>query len=532
MLSTARRSAAIACACAAAAAAGCGSVRATGQSGAVTVTGSARAHGAGAGAGPRAPARGKPRASAAAVLEESWTEFGYNPQRTDVGPADTGITAQNLTALRTRVVHLPGTVDSSPIELAGLRVHGRTRDVIVVTTTYGRTLALDAATGATLWAYTPSDIASYQGSAQITTATPIADPDRRYVYSATPDGFVHKLSLLTGRQILSAHWPVRVTFDPAHEKIASAPNISGQDLIVVTGGYYGDAPPYDGHVVLIDRASGRITHVWNSLCSDRRELIAADTCSAATVRGDNAIWARAGAVVEPGSGRILVATGNGAFNGSTNWGDSVLELSPTLGLLHSWTPIDEARLQATDGDVGSTAPALLGTVDGRRLAVQGGKAGVLSLLDLDDLDGTTGGASPRLGGELENLSTPGGTEVLTAPAVAREAGRTWVFVGDDSSTAAYVVAGGSQPRLNLAWEHSTAGTSPILAGGLLYVYDPSGGRLIVYRPTTGQTLDTLPAAPGHWNSPIIVGGRIVLPEGNANDHASTGTLVIYHLAGR
>ena len=492
----------------------------------------ARARADDAGARARASARGQPRASAAAAPEGNWTEFGYNAQRTDVGPADTGITAHNLTTLGTRVVHLPGTVDSSPIELAGLRVDGRTRDVIVVTTTYGRTLALDAASGATLWSYAPSDIGSYEGSAQITTATPIADPDRRYVYSATPDGLVHKLSLLTGRQVLSAHWPVRVTFDPVHEKIGSAFNISGQDLIVVTGGYYGDPPPYDGHVVLIDRASGRITHVWNSLCSDRRELIAADTCPAATVRGDNAIWARAGAVVEPGSKRILVATGNGAFNGSTNWGDSVLELSPALTLLQSWTPTDEARLQAGDIDLGSTAPALLGTLDGRRLAVQGGKSGVLSLLDLDDLDGTGGGASPRLGGELQDLSSPGGTEVLTAPAVANEGGRTWVFVGDDSSTAAYVLAGGSQPRLSLAWEHSTPGTSPIVGGGLLYVYDPSGGRLVVYKPTTGQVLDSLPAAPGHWNSPIIVGGRIVLPEGNANDHATTGALVIYHLAGR
>ena len=90
----------------------------------------------------------------------------------------------------------------------------------------------------------------------------------------------------------------------------------------------------------------------------------------------------------------------------------------------------------------------------------------------------------------------------------------------------------SSPRLSVAWEHATPGTSPILAGGLLYVYDPSGGKLVVYQPTTGQVLDSLPAPPGHWNSPIIVAGRIVLPEGNANDHASTGTIVIYRLPGR
>lgn len=507
--------AAIGCACAcvcAGAVAGCGSVHAKSQA----IIASARA---------------KPHATAP-FPEGDWTEFGYDPQRSDTGPTDTGITAQSLARLEARVVHLPGTVDSSPIELHGLRVAGRDRDVIVVTTTYGRTLALDASTGVKLWQFTPSDVASYQGSAQITTATPAADPGRRYVYAASPDGLIHKLSLLTGRQIRSARWPVRVTFDPRHEKIASALNISGNEVIVVTGGYFGDPPPYDGHVVLIERTSGRITHVWNSLCSGEHRLIRAGTCPAATARGDNAIWARSGAVVEPGSRRILVATGNGAFNGSTSWGDSVLELSPTLRLLHNWTPTYQARLQATDGDVGSTAPALLGVVDGHRLAVQGGKAGYLSLLDLGRLDGTTRAASPRLGGELGQLSTPGGAELLTTPAVWREGGRTWVFVGDDSSTAAYVVGGGIQPRLSVAWEHSAPGTSPVLAGALLYVYEPIGGALVIYRPTTGQRLASLPAAPGHWNSPIIVGGRIVLPEGNANDHASTGALVIYHLPGR
>jgi hypothetical protein len=49
---------------------------------------------------------------------------------------------------------------------------------------------------------------------------------------------------------------------------------------------------------------------------------------------------------------------------------------------------------------------------------------------------------------------------------------------------------------------------------------------------SGRTLATLAAATGHWNSPIVAGGRIILPEGNANDHATSGTLAIYHLPGR
>ena len=32
---------------------------------------------------------------------------------------------------------------------------------------------------------------------------------------------------------------------------------------------------------------------------------------------------------------------------------------------------------------------------------------------------------------------------------------------------------------------------------------------------------------GHWNSPIVVDGHVVEPEGNANDHALSGKLEIF-----
>ena len=90
------------------------------------------------------------------------------------------------------------------------------------------------------------------------------------------------------------------------------------------------------------------------------------TCPAS----DSAIWGRNAPVLEPGTGRILVATGNGPFNGRTDWGDSVLELTPNASrLLHNWTPRDQAQLNADDGDLGSTSPALLPV--GARLPARG-----------------------------------------------------------------------------------------------------------------------------------------------------------------
>jgi outer membrane protein assembly factor BamB len=446
-----------------------------------------------------------------------WPTFDYDAARSGVGPARTGIAAGNLGELGVRVVHLGGTVDAAPIELHGIVVRGRRRDVVVVTTTYGRTIAVDPGTGQHLWQFTPGDIRAYAGSAQVTTATPVADPDRRYVYAPSPDGIIHKLSLASGREVRSGHWPARITFDASHEKIASALSISGGWVVVETGGYIGDAPTYQGHVVLIDRGSGAIAHVFNTLCSNRRSLIAPRSCRSS----DSAIWAREGAVIEPGSRRILIATGNAPFNGSTDWGDSVLELSAdATRLLHNWTPRDQAQLGNSDTDLGSTAPALLPG----GLIAQGGKAGVVSLIDLNRL----GPAGPHTGGELQDISTPGSSEVLTAPVVWSHRGQPYLFVADDSGTTAYVLQG---RRLHVRWQNGTSGTSPVLAGGLLYVFDP-GGTLDVYAPATGRRLASLPASSGHWNSPIVAGGRIILPVGSYHSQSTQGTLLIYHLHGR
>jgi hypothetical protein len=482
------------------------------------------------GASTSSPAAGSgPAAVTASIPGADWTRFGFNAQHSGAGPLNTGITAGDHRSLRVRKVQIDGTVDSSAIELHAVRIRGRVRDVIVVTTTYGRTIAIDPGTGAKLWEYTPKDIAGYQGSTQIMDTTPVADPGRRYVYAASNDGMIRKLALATGREVRSAHWPVRITFDATHEKMASPLNISGKLLIAVTDGYVGDAPPYQGHVVTIDRASGRIVHIWNAVCSNRHYLIHPSSCSAS----DAAIWSRAGSVVEPGTNRILVATGNAPFNGSTNWGDSVLELTPDAArLLHNWTPPNQAQDNVTDTDVGSTAPVLLPPTGGFRLAVQGGKDAQLHLLNLNRLDGTTGGAGARLGGELSEISTPGGSMMFTAPAVWTHGGRTYVFVAVDGGTAAYTVTGGGSPRLTPVWQDSTPGTSPVVAGGILYVYDEVDGSLALRNPVNGHSIATLPAATGHWNSPIAVGGRIILPTGNGNDHLTSGTLYIYHLPGR
>lgn len=423
-----------------------------------------------------------------------WPVFGYDAARHNSSPSSR-VTAQNVVRLERLRVTLDGTVDSSPISVGGW---------FVVTTTYGRTEAIDPGTGKVKWRFTPPAYARLAGSAQITNASPAASTDRTAIYAAASDGRIRKLRLSDGKVL----WTTTITRDPTREKITSSLNVSRGLVIATTGGYYGDAPPYQGHVVTISERTGRIAHVWNSLCSNLHALILPRTCASS----DSAIWSRNGAAVDPANGTLVVATGNGPWNGSTDWGDSTLVLSPDAGrLLRHWTPANQKELESSDDDLGSTSPGLLAG----GLAVQGGKDGKVRLLQLHRLPS----ADRRVGGELQTISTPGGFGLFSVPAIWKG---TWVFLATDGGTAAWVLRGG---RLQPVWSNGKDGTSPVLAGNLLYV--AGNGSVRVYLPASGKQVATLPSGSVHWQSPIVVDGRVVMPEGNANDHATTGVLDIY-----
>lgn len=447
-------------------------------------------------------------AASTVVSGHDWTRFNWDARRSGSVTVATGISAANVSGLKRQQVRLPGTVDSSAIYLHGVKIRGATHDAFFVTTTYGITLAIDAAKGSILWKWTPPGYRSWAGSYRITTATPVADPSRLWIYAASPDGRIQKLSVANGH----AAWRVSITKLPQREKIASALNYANGRVIATTGGYIGDQPPYQGHVAIVKATNGRLLQVWNSLCSNRHALIVPSSCASS----DSAIWGRAGAVVVPGSGNLLVASGNGPWNGSTDWGDSTLMLTASATkLIGNYTPPNTAQLNAADLDLGSTSPVLLSS----SLVAQGGKDGKIRLLSMKRLRGK----APHKGGELQLVSTPSGADLFTAPAVWRTTTGVWMFAADNGGTTAWRLKSG---RLRAAWHNANGGTSPIVAGGLLWVYG-RGGVLRVYAAKSGTLVTTLSAGPGHWNSPIVVDGRVALPEGNANDQKTSGVLDIW-----
>src|SRR5256714_3108510 len=161
-----------------------------------------------------------------------WPRFGWDASGSNASPDSTGITAANVGTMKRQQVAIDGTVDASPIYLHGVMVNGATHDVFFVTTDYGKTIAIDANDGSILWRYTPPGYESLTGSRRVTTTTPVADPGRNFIYAASPDGRIQKLSVADGSPV----WRTAVTTLPEREKLASALNYYHGKVIAATGG--------------------------------------------------------------------------------------------------------------------------------------------------------------------------------------------------------------------------------------------------------------------------------------------------------
>ncbi len=442
-----------------------------------------------------------------------WLRFGFDAARSGVNPNESRISPANVGSLhRLWQVRLPGVADSSPILLHALPMsNGATRDLLYLTTLDGRLLAVDAANGHIVWQQHPS-------GPKITNSSPVADPARQFVFAYGLDGALHKYAAATGAEVTGNGWPVTITRMRETEKESAAINLEGSRVYVVTSGYIGDAPPYQGHIVTVDATTGD-AHVFNCLCSPIPRLLTASDCNAER----SGIWSRGGAVIDPQTGNIYVTTGNGPYDESPqgqNWGDSVLELSPDgTRLLDSYTPADYAALEEGDTDLGSDAPALLPQIPGSKtplLLVQGGKDAIIRLLNRQNLSGQ--GGPGHTGGEVQSFHAQG-CATFTQPVVESDGGTVRVIIAGTCGMDAYIVRTDVAGNTSLApaWHSADVTTTPVLAGGVLFA--AGSGAVHAYDPRTGKVLwsSTNASAGGtigdtHWESPIVANGVLYVPD--------------------
>jgi outer membrane protein assembly factor BamB len=440
------------------------------------------------------------------------------------------ITTQNVSQLEV-LWHsaLPEATDGSPVFVSGLQTRRGLRDLLVVNTTQGRLVALDANTGVRIWQTEPPD------GPRWTTSSPAVDPNGMYVFGYSLDGYVHRYDLATGDEATGPGWPALVTLKGEVEKGSSSIRIATarnhRTYLYMTIAAYpdpGDEGDYQGHLVTVDIESGE-QHVFNALCSDRDAILSWGDCSSLQA----GIWARAGAVYDPLTDRVFVTTGNGPFSGSDSghdWGTSVVALRPDGTTdngtpLDSWTPANHQELTDEDLDLSSTTIETLPTFHRGwpRLGVQSGKDGQLRLLNLEDLSGA--GGPGNIGGELQVIDLPQGHTVLTQPQAWLDGRRTWVFVANNHGIAAFelIADEDGDPELILRWNREDLfGTTPIIVNRVLYLASPHTFTAI--RPMDGDVLwQDKTIGDIHWQTPIIVNDMVYLGD-------NTGYVTAYALS--
>lgn len=286
--------------------------------------------------------------------------------------------------------------------VAGLQIAGGTHNVIYVETANNTIYAFDAdSLGPPLWSRNFNGSGQPGNSSQVgqncssgyndfrgnigIVGTPVIDASSQSIYfvtrtvvSGSTVQTLHALNITTGAdqpnspQVIQASVTgngdggTSVVFNPVTENQRPALALS-QGIVYIAWASYCDTSPYHGWVMAYDATSLAQLAVFND-----------------TPNGTEAgIWMAGAGPVFDSAGNIYYALGNGTFDGATNYGESMIKLSPnSLALTDYFTPSDYGTLNSGDLDFGSSGPSML---PGTSLLVSGGKEGKLYLLNTANL---------------------------------------------------------------------------------------------------------------------------------------------------
>ena len=341
------------------------------------------------------------------------TTSQYDNMRTGAIVTETTLTPANVNTAhfgKIGAFQVDGPVYAQPLFVSAVAIPGKgRRDVLFVATEHDSVYAFDAEhlNTAPLWyvsfldekngvtAVQDRDILCQLISPEVgVTATPVIDmgSGTLFVLARTMKGgkfFQHLHALALGSGAERAGGPKlisgsvagnasdalngRVAFDAQREN-SRASLLLVNHQVVLTWASSCDVDPYHGWVMSYDAKTLRQTGVFNTTPNGQEGGIwASDTGPGADVAGN-----------------IYIATGNGTFDEGGDYGDSVLKLGLTNGVLavrDFFTPHDQALLEKRDADLGSSGPLLLPDQPGAHphLLPQPNKGSVIFVLDRDNM---------------------------------------------------------------------------------------------------------------------------------------------------
>ena len=354
-------------------------------------------------------------ASISIRAQVSVTTWHNDLARTGANTQETALTTANVninTFGKLFSVTVDGQVYAQPLYLSGVSIAGGTHNVLYVATEHDSVYAIDADSG-TIYAQVsliPSGGTTVSSSSDLNcgdinpevgiTGTPVIDPASHILYvvsKAKVNGNVvqqlHALSATTLAEDLNG--PVEIDAEVA----GTAPDGNGSTLIfnpvlenqrpglalenghvLITWGAHCDNPPYHGWLISYNAATLAQEAVWNTTPDSES--------SGNTQSPQGGIWMAGAAPAVDANGDIWVTSGNGYWNGSRDFSDSVLKLGPpannTFPLLDYFTPFDQGG--TGDSDVGSAGLILFPTASsGAQMLVQQGKQGTIYLVNRNNL---------------------------------------------------------------------------------------------------------------------------------------------------
>jgi len=335
----------------------------------------------------------------------------YDTDRTNSNNSETilnpaSVNSQSFGKLGTLPVD--GEIYAQPLYVSGVSIAGQLHNVIYTATMHNSVYAFDAdaiASGAPLWnvnlgpSIPPATLNFTDVDVEVgILSTPVIDLARQAIYvvsdtlqDGNPTFSLHALSLADGHEI--ERGPVviagsvagtgdgsqTVEFDAA--QLLQRPGLALLDRALYVGfGSHGDDPPWHGWMFAYDASNlqGRRAIFCTTPNGVRSSIWQAGRAPAIDDGAGIEVTREGGRTpIIQNEASIYVATGNGDYDGITNFGESILRLSPTdLAVVDWFTPDNFADLSYNDWDLGSSGVIL---VPGTNLLVTAGKSGNLYL---------------------------------------------------------------------------------------------------------------------------------------------------------
>ena len=184
---------------------------------------------------------------------------------------------------------------------------------------------------------------------------------------------LHAVDLITGAEKFGG--PVVISapnFDPYHHLQRPA-LLLANNTVYIAFGSHGDQCNYQSWVIGYNAST--LAQVFAQPMTNPNW-----GCTA------GGIWLAGAGPAADANGNVYVSTGNGYYDGITNWADSAVKLSPTGSILDWFTPYNQSVFQANDIDLASSGiiilPDAVASSAHPHLALATGKVAILYLLDI------------------------------------------------------------------------------------------------------------------------------------------------------